>query len=488
MMKNLQSSAFVAKTTQLLSSVARLRLLLVMLLTFTVSANAWGEEDVVYTLTPASGSNSSYTDTCDIEIDGITWNLAGNSQMNPWRIGGKSCTNADRVLYSKTAIQEDISKIVISHGAASSITVNSVKLIVSTDADGTGTTISSLEGSFSANSTMTFTRPAGTSWADAYYKFVYNVTVSGSSNKFVEFKEAEFYAETAPAVQYSITFNAGSGTCDTESLTETSAGAGVILPTATIDCGDVAWTFAGWAEASVDTETEEAPTTLYKAGDTYKPTSNITLYAVYQRTETIQGGGSGNYELVTSAPSDWSGTYLIVDGSSKNCFNGSLTTLDAGGNYATITISDNTITSTTTTDSYAVTISKSTTNGKYYIKTASGYYIGSDATDSSKSNELDASTSIKYDNSISISSNNVTIQGPDHILKFFYQTGQTWRFRFYKSTTTQNVRLPQLYKKSSGSSSTTYYHSTPECSTETLVSVLPKIMNFWQSIFGVSLG
>ena len=473
-MKNLLTFASVAKkTTQLLSTVARLRLLLVMLLTLTVSANAWGAEEVVYTLTPASGSNNSYAGNCDVTIDDITWNLTGNSTTTYWRIGGKSITNVDRALYSKTAIQEDISKIVISHGDASSITVNSVELIVSTDADGTGTTITSLEGSFSANSTMTFTRPAGTSWADAYYKFVYNVTVSGSSNKFVEFKEAEFYAETAPAVQYSITFNAGSGTCDTESLTETSAGAGVTLPTATIDCGDVAWTFAGWAEASVATETAEAPSTLYEAGDTYKPTSDITLYAVYQRTETIQGGGSGNYELVTSAPSDWSGTYLIVDGSSKNCFNGSLTTLDAGGNYATITISDNTITSTTTTDSYAVTISKSTTNGKYYIKTASGYYIGSDAADSSKSNELDASTSTKYDNSISISSNNVTIQGPDHILKFFYQTGQTWRFRFYKSTTTQNVRLPQLYKKSSGSSSTTYYHSTPECSTETLVSLNP---------------
>ena len=262
-----------------------------------------------------------------------------------------------------------------------------------------------------------------------------------------------------PKPKYTVTLNAGSGTCEA-SVTETSAGAGVDLLTPTICDG---WTFAGWATSAVATETSSKPATLLTG--TYKPTSNITLYAVYQRTETIQGGGSGNYELVTSAPSDWSGTYLIVDGSSKNCFNGSLTTLtlDAGGNYATITISDNTITSTTTTDSYAVTISKSTTNGKYYIKTASGYYIGSDATDSSKSNELDASISTKYDNSISISSNNVTIQGPDHILKFFYQTGQSWRFRFYKSTTTQNVRLPQLYKKSSGSSSTTYYHSTPDC-------------------------
>ena len=109
-------------------------------------------------------------------------------------------------------------------------------------------------------------------------------------------------------------------------------------------------------------------------------------------------------------------------------------------------------------------ISKSTTSGKYYIKTASGYYIGSDATSSSDGNELEASTTTKYDNSISISSNNVTIKGPDHILKFFHQTNSDWRFRFYKSTTTSNVRLPQLYRKAGG---ITYSNYTTQCTTQT---------------------
>ena len=264
-----------------------------------------------------------------------------------------------------------------------------------------------------------------------------------------------------PKPKYTVTLVPGSGSVSSTTLTEASAGAGVTLPTPTLDCGD--WEFAGWTNSSVATETTTKPT-LIPAG-AYNPASNITLYAVYQRTETIQGGGNGNYELITStsAPDDWSGTYLIVDGTSKNCFNGNLTTLDADGNYKSVTISDNTITSNTTTDSYSVTISKSTTNGKYYIKTASGYYIGSSASTSSDANELKSSTSTKYDNSISINSTNVTIKGPDHILKFFHQTNANWRFRYYKSTTTQNVRLPQLYKKSSGSSTTTYYHSTPDC-------------------------
>ena len=346
------------------------------------------------------------------------------------------------------------------YGTSSNPTISNTKVQVGTTYTTTGTAFSKGLTGLTANTTY-YVRPYATNGKGTAY---------GTQTSF----------KTLELPKYTVTLNAGPGTC-AASVTEASAGAGVTLPTPTLDGCDE-WSFAGWKTTSaVTTETTTEPT-LIPAGN-YKPTANTTLYAVYQRTETTSGGGgSGDYKLVTSAPTDWSGIYLIVDGSSKNCFNGSLTALDAGGNYTSVTISDNTITSNTTTDSYSVAISKSTTNGKYYIKTASGYYIGSDATDSSKSNELDASTSTKYDNSISISSNNVTIKGPDHILKFFYQSGQSWRFRYYKSTTTSNVRLPQLYKKSAGgSSTTTYYHSTPDCGTPTptpTLNVEPATLTF----------
>ena len=338
------------------------------------------------------------------------------------------------------------------YGTSSNPTISNTKVQVGTTYTTTGTAFSKGLTGLTANTTY-YVRPYATNG---------NGTAYGTQTSF----------KTLELPKYTVTLNAGPGTC-AASVTETSAGAGVELLEPTLDCGD--WKFAGWAEESVNAETTTKPT-LIPAG-AYNPASNITLYAVYQRTETTEGGGSGDYELVTSAPDDWSGTYLIVDGTSKNCFNGSLTTLDAGGNYETVTISNNnTITANTTTDSYSVTISKSTTNGKYYIKTASGYYIGSTVSTSSDGNELKSSTSTKYDNSISINSNNVTIKGPDHILKFFYQSGQSWRFRFYKSTTTQNVRLPQLYKKSSGSSTTTYYHSTPDCADPCDALQAPNVM------------
>ena len=47
------------------------------------------------------------------------------------------------------------------------------------------------------------------------------------------------------------------------------------------------------------------------------------------------------YEKVTSAPADWSGTYLIVYEDEKMVLNGSLTNPDTASNYKTATISSN---------------------------------------------------------------------------------------------------------------------------------------------------
>ena len=150
-----------------------------------------GGDTVVYTLTPDTGSNNSYAGNCDVTINGITWNVTGNAQTIPWRIGGKSLSGVDRVVYSKTALNKNISKIDITHGNASSITVNSMTIIVSKNVD-FSSPVSTLTPTFAANSTITVNRPEGADWTDCYYKIVYNVTVSGTSNKFLEFTEAKF--------------------------------------------------------------------------------------------------------------------------------------------------------------------------------------------------------------------------------------------------------------------------------------------------------
>lgn len=156
-----------------------------------VSATFKVKEGESYTLTPAAGTNNSYTSNCDVAIDGITWNVTGNAQLVPWRIGGKSITNTDREVYSKSPISFNVGSITVTHGAASSITVNSMTIIVSKNADFSNP-VSTLTPTFAANSTVTVNRPEGADWTNCYYKIVYNVTVSGSSNKFIEFTKAEF--------------------------------------------------------------------------------------------------------------------------------------------------------------------------------------------------------------------------------------------------------------------------------------------------------
>ena len=154
---------------------------------------AHAESTAVYTLTPAAGSNNSYSGNCDIKIDGVTWNLTGNSTMLPWRLGGKEIANTDRALYSKTAISNSITHIDVNIGTASSVTVNSFKLLVGSTAGASD--ISELTATFKASSTITFEKPAEADWTNAYYKFNFNLTISATKNKYVQFSGATFYAD-----------------------------------------------------------------------------------------------------------------------------------------------------------------------------------------------------------------------------------------------------------------------------------------------------
>jgi len=109
---------------------------LLMSLLMTVGVGAWAE-DPYYSMSTSSvtGSNNGYNNNCDIAIGGITWNFTGNSTINPWRLGGKSLNGVDRLVYTKTAMDAAISKVDLMVGTASSITVNSLKLTVASDAN-----------------------------------------------------------------------------------------------------------------------------------------------------------------------------------------------------------------------------------------------------------------------------------------------------------------------------------------------------------------
>lgn len=152
---------------------------------------------------------------------------------------------------------------------------------------------------------------------------------------------------------------------------------------------------------------------------------------------TVAGVEKTYYVKVTSAPSDWSGTYLIV--SEEKAFNGAFS--GASTNYgmpADVTVSDNKIESTNIVDAYAVTIAKSGSN--YSIETVANGFLSW-----TSGNSLNHTTSVSGDNqrwSLTCSSGNVTIANAnDATRKLQYNSGSP-RFACY----TSSQQAVQLYK------------------------------------------
>ena len=147
--------------------------------------------------------------------------------------------------------------------------------------------------------------------------------------------------------------------------------------------------------------------------------------------------GGTHYVKVTSAPTDWSGTYLIVYESGNVAFDGGLQALDAVGNTVNVNISDNKIEADDATNAASFTI-----NASGHIQSASGYYIGQ----TSNANGLKSNKTTKYTNTLSLDSNGtVNIVSGGAYLRYNAASDQT-RFRYYKSSSYTNQKAIALYK------------------------------------------
>lgn len=241
-------------------------------------------------------------------------------------------------------------------------------------------------------------------------------------------QDITFYAHWK--VPYTVTFNAGTGNCATESITETTA-KGITLPTATLtDCDD--WTFLGWAETAIESETTTAPASILYEGSTYKPTGNITLYAIYKR---VEGGGGGEGTEATLS---------LADKAQRIEYNDTLQVWEQNG----ITLTNNKASSISNVGDYAnparfyansEIIIEAPGNITQIVATTSG---GDEYTNALK-NSIGAEAS-KNGNVVTItpeaSSATYTIQ---------LTGGQT--------------RLKSIAVTYGGNASTSYYHSTPNC-------------------------
>jgi len=211
------------------------------------------------------------------------------------------------------------------------------------------------------------------------------------------------------ATLYKVTYDAGSGTPDVIASNETTIGGGVVLTTATVPttCSD--WTFVGWTTAAVS-ETQTAPT-LYAAGDTYYPTSNCTLYAVYKMaTEGIdEDSGSSDIE------------FNIADIASENKWSN-------GTKYTSYTI-----------DGITITYSGGDNDGNYFSSDNSWRSYNS--------------------GSVVVSGTGISAVVSTPTKTFTKQSNGTWKY-----TGTATVKFTKFVVTTSGGSATTFtYTSTLGC-------------------------
>lgn len=178
---------------------------------------------------------------------------------------------------------------------------------------------------------------------------------------------------------------------------------------------------------------------LYEAGKIHSITAKVPDTAWKDKTTPTPPTTKAYYEKVTTAPTDWSGDYLIVYETGSVAFDGSLETLDAVNNGKAVTIStDKKIEATDETD--AISFFIEAVDGGYSIQSIKGFYIGK----TDNQNGLDSGNT-PYVNTISYSSNKPTIKSSNTTLSYNNIDGQK-RFRYYK-----NANSPiALYKRSEG--------------------------------------
>lgn len=130
--------------------------------------------------------------------------------------------------------------------------------------------------------------------------YIYIARYDGTTTTMTSFTVTREVSSEELGTRYTVSFNANTnGTCSTSSLTEASEGAGVTLPTATANYG---YNFLGWSTSST------ATTASYSAGATYKPSANITLYAIYEvdaNAPVLPAAGSAITFDATKRYSEW---------------------------------------------------------------------------------------------------------------------------------------------------------------------------------------
>ena len=177
-------------------------------------------------------------------------------------------------------------------------------------------------------------------------------------------------------------------------------------------------------------------------------------------TQTIRLFGQTTYEKVSTAPTDWTGEYLLVfenDATTAYCWTG----VDAASCYSGFPISDNAITADDVVSldiaamegGYSIQVIGGTNNGKYIY--------GQSGSNTIKFGDAPALNTLEYDGE------SVLITSFTSVMRFNNNSGN-YRFRYFKAASYAAQQAVQLYKKTEGDTPvvpTTTLSTTPEALT-----------------------
>ncbi|MGN0187184.1 MAG: hypothetical protein ACI392_05495 [Paludibacteraceae bacterium] len=228
-------------------------------------------------------------------------------------------------------------------------------------------------------------------------------------------------------------------------------------PTVPTSCSEKV--FVGWSSKNIGTTPTNDPGNLFTDESPNAINGDSVFYAVFA-TETTTGGGEATYDLVTTAPTDWSGTYIISTGDY-------VVTGQSGSNsycaYSTHPTSVNT--------AYEVEIAPIAGTEYYSIyHTSGGTYLGGQnsttmAFTTTEPTGTAPTSGASYHWSLSTSGLSTSTSSTR---KLCVNTSAS-RFSMYVPSTTYIAGL--LYKKSGGSTTTYSDYVTQCCNTTNTVSL-----------------
>ncbi|MBQ6331471.1 MAG: InlB B-repeat-containing protein, partial [Clostridia bacterium] len=156
--------------------------------------------------------------------------------------------------------------------------------------------------------------------ATGYYVSGYEVvsgtataTINGNTITVAPESDCTIRVIFAPKPSYTVSFVASGSSEGSETAFDGDA---ITLPSSVSVNAD-GWTFSGWTDEQVPEETTQNPGYLLP-GASYTVTGNATLYALYTRVD--EGAGEVGYELVSNAPTDWTGNYVITYGTDTSMY------------------------------------------------------------------------------------------------------------------------------------------------------------------------